>query len=240
MRLHVGTSGYSYAEWKGTFYPEGMPAAKMLAFYAEQFGTVEINNTFYRMPEAKMLEKWTTQVPESFLFALKAPQRITHQKKLVDVDDDVRHFCDVATTLGSRLGPLLFQLPPFARKDAAKLQAFLATLPPAPRVAMEFRHPSWCDDEVYELLRERDVAICLSDTDEVEDPATLIVPTASWGYLRLRRTDYTADMLAQWRRRIESQPWEEAFVFFKHEDEGKGPKFAREFLAVAPASPPDG
>ena len=238
MRLHVGTSGYSYAEWKGTFYPEGMPAAKMLAFYAEQFGTVEINNTFYRMPEAKMLEKWTTQVPESFLFALKAPQRITHQKKLIDADDDVRHFCDVATTLGSRLGPLLFQLPPFFRKDAAKLRTFLAALPPAPRVAMEFRHTSWCDDEVYELLRGRDVAICLSDTDEVTDPASLVVPTAGWGYLRLRRTEYAEGMLAQWRRRIESQPWEEAFVYFKHEDEGKGPKFAREFLAVAPASPP--
>jgi uncharacterized protein YecE (DUF72 family) len=238
MRLHVGTSGYSYAEWKGTFYPEGIPAAKMLAFYAEQFGTVEINNTFYRMPEAKMLEKWATQVPESFLFALKAPQRITHHKKLLDVDDDVRHFCDVATTLGPRLGPLLFQLPPFFRKDVAKLQTFLTTLPPAPRVAMEFRHASWCDDEVYDLLRGRDVAICLSDTDEVTDPASLVVPTASWGYLRLRRTEYAEGMLAQWRRRIEAQPWDEAFVFFKHEDEGKGPKFAREFLGVAPASPP--
>jgi uncharacterized protein YecE (DUF72 family) len=240
MRLDVGTSGYSYAEWKGAFYPEGMAAAKMLAFYAEQFGTVEINNTFYRMPEAKMLEKWATQVPESFLFALKAPQRITHHKKLIDVDDDVRHFCDVATTLGSRLGPLLFQLPPFFRKDVAKLQTFLATLPPAPRVAMEFRHPSWCDDEVYNLLRGRDVAICLSDTDEVTDPASIVVPTASWGYLRLRRTEYANGMLAQWRRRIESQPWDEAFVFFKHEVEGKGPKFAREFLGVEPASPPAG
>jgi uncharacterized protein YecE (DUF72 family) len=230
MRLHVGTSGYSYAGWKGTFYPEGMPAAKMLEFYAANFGTVEINNTFYRMPEPKMLEKWGTQVPESFLFALKAPQRITHQKKLADAGDDVAHFCDVATTLGDRLGPLLFQLPPFARKDTARLRDFLATLPPAPRVAMEFRHASWCDEEVYELLRGRDVALCLSDTDEVTDPASLVVPTASWGYLRLRRTEYPGAMLAEWRHRIESQPWSEAFVFFKHEDEGKGPKFAKEFL----------
>ena len=230
MRLHVGTSGYSYAEWKGNFYPEGTPAAKMLAFYAEHFDTVEINNTFYRMPQPPMLEKWTAQVPESFLFALKAPQRITHQKKLVDVAGDVGHFCDVAATLGPRLGPLLFQLPPFFRKDTAKLRDFLATIPASPRVAMEFRHDSWCDNEVYDILRERDVAICLSDTDEVTDPAALVVPTASWGYLRLRRAEYGEGMLAEWRARIEAQPWDRAFVFFKHEDEGKGPKFAREFL----------
>jgi len=231
MRLHVGTSGYSYAEWKGTFYPQGMPAAKMLEFYAAQFGTVEINNTFYRMPEAKMLEKWLSQVPPAFLFALKAPQRITHQKRLVDAGEDVQHFCEVATTLGDRLGPLLFQLPPYARKDTAKLRDFIATLPPTPRVAMEFRHDSWCDEEVYAILRQRDVALCLSDTDEVTNLAALIVPTASWGYLRLRRTDYPGNMLAEWRERIESQPWSEAFVFFKHEDEGKGPQFAKEFLA---------
>ncbi len=231
MRLHVGTSGYSYAEWKGTFYPQGMPAAKMLEFYAAQFGTVEINNTFYRMPEAKMLEKWLSQVPPAFLFALKAPQRITHQKRLVDAGEDVQHFCEVATTLGDRLGPLLFQLPPYARKDTAKLRDFIVTLPPAPRVAMEFRHDSWCDEEVYAILRQRDIALCLSDTDEVTNLAALIVPTASWGYMRLRRTDYPGNMLAEWRERIESQPWSEAFVFFKHEDEGKGPQFAKEFLA---------
>jgi uncharacterized protein YecE (DUF72 family) len=232
MRLHVGTSGYSYAEWKGNFYPEGMPAAKMLAFYAGHFDTVEINATFYRMPQPSMFEKWNAQVPESFLFALKAPQRITHFKKFVDVDSDVAYFCDVTTTLGPRLGPLLFQLPPFLRKDAEKLRAFLATIPGTPRVAMEFRHDSWCDDEVYAILRERNVAICLSDTDEVTDPAALVVPTATWGYLRLRRTEYTPALLAEWRQRIEAQPWDEAFVFFKHEDEGKGPKFAREFLGA--------
>ncbi|HEV2720254.1 MAG TPA: DUF72 domain-containing protein [Thermoanaerobaculia bacterium] len=232
MRLHVGTSGYSYAEWKGTFYPEGMPAAKMLAYYAERFGTVEINATFYRMPRVSMFEKWMTQVPESFLFALKAPQRITHMKKLVDVGDDVRYFCDVAATLGPRLGPLLFQLPPFAHKDVEKLRSLLATLPAGPRVAMEFRHDSWCDNEVYDVLRERDVAVCLSDTDDVADPAALMVPTASWGYLRLRRTEYAEGMLGAWRERIEAQPWDQAFVFFKHEDEGKGPQFAREFLGA--------
>ncbi len=143
----------------------------------------------------------------------------------------MQHFCEVATTLGDRLGPLLFQLPPYARKDTAKLRDFIATLPPTPRVAMEFRHDSWCDEEVYAILRQRDVALCLSDTDEVTNLAALIVPTASWGYLRLRRTDYPGNMLAEWRERIESQPWSEAFVFFKHEDEGKGPQFAKEFLA---------
>ena len=232
MRLHVGTSGYSYGEWKGNFYPEGMPAAKMLAFYAGQFDTVEINATFYRMPRTSMFEKWNAQVPETFLFALKAPQRITHFKKLVDTDGDVAYFCDVAATLGPRLGPMLFQLPPVFRKDTEKLRAFLATIPGAPRVAMEFRHDSWSDDEVYAILRERNVAICLSDTDEVADPAALVVPTASWGYLRLRRTEYTPDTLAEWRERIEAQPWDEAFVFFKHEEEGRGPRVAREFLVA--------
>jgi len=224
MRLHVGTSGYSYAEWKGTFYPDGMPAAKMLAFYAERFDTVEINNTYYRMPRPAMLEKWAAQVPPSFLFALKAPLWIMQKP------DAVRPFCDVAATLGPRLGPLLFRIQPSTPKDVAKLRAFLAMLPPAPRVAMEFRDDSWCDEEVYAALRERDVAVCVSDTDEVTDPASLVIPTASWGYLRLRRTEYTPETLRQWRERIEAQPWDAAFVFFKHEDEGRGPKFAREFL----------
>jgi len=235
MRLHVGTSGYSYAEWKGTFYPKGMPAAEMLAFYAAHFDTVEINNTFYRMPKAAMLETWAAQVPPHFLFALKAPQWITFRKDLAGAADGAAQFRAVAATLGARLGPLLFRIPPFLEKDVAKLEIVLAALPPAQRVALEFLHESWLDDEVYALLRRRDVAICLSDTD---DTAALVVPTASWGYLRLRRTEYTPRMLAEWRARIEAQPWQEAFVFFKHEDEGKGPKFAREF--VAPASPPAG
>ena len=229
MRLHVGTSGYSYGEWKGTFYPKGMPASKMLAFYGERFDTVEINNTFYRMPQPSMLETWATQVPPSFLFALKAPHWIT-QKKPEDAADAVARFYEVATALGPHLGPLLFRVQESTVKDVPRLRAFLAPLPPAPRVTMEFRHDSWCDDEVYALLRERDVAMCLSDTDDVTDPAALVVPTASWGYLRLRRTEYPSAMLGQWRERIEAQPWDEAFVFFKHEDEGKGPRFAREFL----------
>ena len=229
MQVRVGTSGYSYKEWKGSFYPEDLPATKMLQFYATRFDTVEINNTFYRMPDEKMLAKWAEQVPDSFTFVLKAPQRITHQKKLAGAGDDVRQLFDVATALGPQLGPVLFQLPPFSRKDAPKLREFLGLLPPKARVAFEFRHDSWCDDEIYSILRERDVPLCLSDTDEVTDPNAVVIPTASWGYLRLRRTEYSADALAEWAARVERQPWSEAYVFFKHEEEGKGPKFAEEF-----------
>jgi uncharacterized protein YecE (DUF72 family) len=229
MRIRVGTSGYSYKEWKGTFYPDDLPAAKMLPYYAERFDTVEINNTFYRMPDAKTVAKWGEQVPDSFSFVLKAPQRITHQKRLAGAEEDVQHLFDVAEPLGAKLGPILFQLPPYARKDAAKLRDFLAILPPRRRVAFEFRHESWFDDEIYDALRARDAALCFADTDGVADPASLVVPTASWGYLRLRRTEYDAGALAAWADRVQAQSWDEAYVFFKHEDEGKGPRFAVEF-----------
>jgi uncharacterized protein YecE (DUF72 family) len=234
MRILAGTSGYSYKEWKGTFYPDDLPAAKMLSYYAQRFGSVEINNTFYRMPEEKTLAKWATEVPESFRFVLKAPQRITHHKKLVECGDEIRHFFEVAEVLGSKLGPVLFQLPPFARKDAGKLGDFLSILPKDRRVAFEFRHASWFDDEIYALLRGHGVALCAADTDDTADPDALVVATAPWGYARLRRTEYPGDMLAAWRRRIEAQPWSEAYVFFKHEDEGKGPLFARQFLDLTP------
>ena len=230
MRVLVGTSGYSYKEWKGTFYPADLPAAKMLPFYASQFDTVEINNTFYRMPEAKMVAKWATEVPEKFVFVLKAPQRITHQKRLAGAEDDVRYFFETAAELGPKLGPVLFQLPPFAKKDAARLRDFLHILPRHP-VAFEFRHATWFDDEVFGLLRDHDAAICAADTDEVQNPATIAMSTASWGYLRLRRTEYADGEIAQWAKRVREQNWSAAYVFFKHEDEGKGPAFARTFLA---------
>jgi len=232
MRVRVGTSGYSYKEWKGTFYPDDLPAAKMLAFYAGVFGTVEINNTFYRMPEGKMLEKWAGDVPDGFVFVLKAPQRITHQKRLGDVADDLRFFYEAAEFLGDKFGPVLYQLPPFAKKDAPKLAEFVRRLPKDRRAAFEFRHASWFDDEVYSILRDADAALCAADTDEVEDPDKVLVPTASWGYLRLRRTEYGEEDLGRWVARLQKQTWSEAFVFFKHEDEGKGPKFAREFLEL--------
>ena len=230
MNIHAGTSGYSYKEWKGSFYPEDLPAAKMLSFYANNFDTVEINNTFYRMPEAKMVEKWAGEVPDRFVFVLKAPQRITHQKRLVDAGDDVRHFFEVASVLGPKLGPLLFQLPPFAKKDIAKLRDFLRILPPGQRCAFEFRHASWFDEETYAALREKNAALCAADTDEVSDPESVLIPTADWGYLRLRRTEYADGELSAWARRVTRQPWADAFVFFKHEDEGKGPVFARQFI----------
>ena len=231
MHIRVGTSGYSYKEWKGTFYPDDLPAAKMLPYYAERFDSVEINNTFYRMPDAKTVAKWGEQVPDGFTFVLKAPQRITHQKKLVGAADDVAHLFDAGTSLGSRLGPVLFQLPPYSRKDAGKLREFIAVLPAQRKVAFEFRHVSWFDDEIYDILREHNIALCSADTDEVTDPEALVVPTASWGYMRLRRTEYAAGALAAWAMRVERQPWSEAYVFFKHEDEGKGPRFAVEFRA---------
>jgi uncharacterized protein YecE (DUF72 family) len=231
MHIRVGTSGYSYKEWKGTFYPDDLPAAKMLPYYGERFDSVEINNTFYRMPDAKMVAKWGEQVPDAFSFVLKAPQRITHQKRLVGAGDDLRQLFEAGEVLGSKLGPVLFQLPPFSRKDALKLREFVAILPPDRRVAFEFRHDSWFDDEIYAILRDRDIALCAADTDEVIDPDSLVVPTASWGYMRLRRTEYAPGQLAAWAERVEKQGWSDAYVFFKHEDEGKGPRFAVEFRA---------
>jgi uncharacterized protein YecE (DUF72 family) len=231
MHIRVGTSGYSYKEWKGTFYPDDLPAAKMLPYYGERFDSVEINNTFYRMPDAKMVAKWGEQVPDGFTFVLKAPQRITHQKRLVGAGDDLRQLFEAGEVLGSKLGPVLFQLPPFSRKDALKLREFVAILPPERRVAFEFRHDSWFDEEIYAILRGRDIALCAADTDEVTDPDALVVPTASWGYMRLRRTEYAPGQLTAWAQRVEKQAWTDAYVFFKHEDEGKGPRFAVEFRA---------
>ena len=232
MDLIVGTSGYSYKEWKGTFYPDDLPAAKMLPFYARHFRSVEINNTFYRMPAESMMTKWAGEVPDGFTFVLKAPQRITHQKKLAGAGDDVHQLFDVASKLGPKLGPVLFQLPPFARKDAARLHDFIETLPADRKVAFEFRHESWFDDEIAAILRDRDAALCAADTDDVGDPDAILRATASWGYMRLRRTDYSDDALVAWRKRIDAQPWSAAYVFFKHEDEGKGPAFAKRFLAA--------
>lgn len=191
MNVLVGTSGYSFKEWKGTFYPEKLPAAKMLSFYAEHFSTVEINNTFYRMPDVKTLGKWAAGVPPGFRFVLKAPQRITHQKRLTAIEDDVRVLLEAAAGLGEKLGPLLFQLPPWFRKDVPKLEGLLSLLPQGVRAALEFRHQSWAAPEVHEVLRARDAALCAAETDESGDADALLVPTGSWGYVRLRRTDYS-------------------------------------------------
>jgi len=231
MNLYVGTSGYSYKEWKGTFYPEDLPDKKMLHFYGERFRSVEINNTFYRMPKPSMLEAWAAEVPAGFKFVIKASQQITHIKRLKDVEDSVSYLLEVTGTLKERLGPLLFQLPPHLKKDAARLRDFLALLPPDRRAAIEFRHQSWFDDEVFNLLRDRKAALCIAEAEErVEVP---FVSTADWGYLRLRRPDYGDAELKAWIDRVRQPGWQDAFIFFKHEDEGKGPQMARRFLELA-------
>ena len=232
MRIHIGTSGFSYAPWRGSFYPEKLPAAKMLAYYAERLDAVEINNTFYRMPAPEMLGKWAAETPQGFQFALKSPRRITHEKKLADVADSLTRLREAAGTLGDRLGPVLFQLPPFMKKDVPRLQAFLSTLaqlPPGLRAALEFRHESWFSPDVYDALRARDAALCLAESEEL---ATPVEETASWGYLRLRRQDYDDAALATWAERIRARRWSTAYVFFKHEDEGIGPKLAAKLRAL--------
>ncbi len=227
MRVLTGTSGYSYKEWKGRFYPEKMKEAEMLGFYAGRFPTVEINNTFYRMPSADLLRRWAEQTPESFTFVLKAPQRITHMKRLADVGGDVSYFLDTAAALGPKLGPVLFQLPPYMKKDLDRLTALLDLLPAHPRAAFEFRHPSWFEDDVREALRARNAALCLADTDEA--PLSELALTADWGYLRLRRLTYAETDVAAWADKVRAQPWRSAYVFFKHEDEARGPALAAAF-----------
>ena len=233
MNVRVGTSGFSYAEWKGAFYPETMPAKGMLRFYAERFGTVEINNTFYRMPKASMLEGWAADVPPSFVFALKAPQRITHFQRLQDVGDSLAYLFDSAGVLGGRLGPFLFQLPPNFKKDLPRLRDFLAVLRDGTRAAVEVRHGSWFDDEVFTALRERNAALCIADTGEEGDAP--FTATADWGYLRLRRVAYDEADLERWGARVREQAWSDAFVYFKHEDEATGPRLAARFVELLPA-----
>src|SRR5439155_3604160 len=202
----------------------------MLHFYAERFQTVEINNTFYRMPSEKILSRWSEEVPEEFAFVLKAPRSITHEKRLQDTEDAVSYFLKTSSVLGKKLGPFLFQLPPFLKKDLPRLRDFLSFLPRGQRVAFEFRHASWFDNEVYETLRSQGAALCLAETDEDDTP---LVSTAAWGYLRLRRKDYGERELHGWADRIRNQQWDEVFVFFKHEEEGRGPKLAARVIELS-------
>ncbi|HEY1236169.1 MAG TPA: DUF72 domain-containing protein [Candidatus Binatia bacterium] len=228
MKLWVGTSGYSYKAWLGSFYPEGLPGKDMLRFYASRLPSVEINNTFYRLPKETVLQNWAEQVPPEFRFVLKAPQKITHVKRLKDASVEVEYLFRAETALGGSRGAVLFQLPPSLRKNLSTLRNFLSLLPAERPVAFEFRHSSWFDEEVFSCLRERNCALCLA---EMEDAKTYdLVATATWGYLRLRRSDYTTTDLLSWKQRILSQQWDHAYVFFKHEDEGIGPKLAAQFL----------
>jgi uncharacterized protein YecE (DUF72 family) len=230
MKTWIGTSGFQYAEWKGTFYPEDLPAAKMLPFFAERLSTTEINYTFHRIPSEKTIENWKQLTPENFRFALKASQKITHFAKLRDCADNIGFFYRVVSALGEKLGPVLFQLPPNFKKDADRLSAFLRELPTM-RAAFEFRHESWLDEEIFALLRASNIALCIADTEKLSTPQ---IATADYGYLRLRREDYTSAEVERWSEfvRQQSSVWQETFVYFKHEEAGIGPKLAREMMGL--------
>jgi uncharacterized protein YecE (DUF72 family) len=229
-RIRVGTSGYNYPEWRGTFYPDKLSADKMLAYYAERFPTVEINYTFYRIPTEKLLAGWSAGTPDSFSFTLKAPRRITHDSKLQRCQELLQTFCRTASTLGPKLGTLLFQLPPNFKKDAGVLKAFLDLLPEGTRAAFEFRHASWFDGEVFDALRARNIALCVADSEKLHTPLEV---TADYGYFRLRDEGYQQSDLERWAQTIrELQALSDVFVYFKHEEQGLGPDFARRLMAA--------
>jgi uncharacterized protein YecE (DUF72 family) len=233
MELYVGTSGYSYKEWKGTFYPEDLSAKDMLSYYGQRLNAVEINNTFYRLPKESVLDAWAGQVPEDFRFSIKASRRITHFARLKEeARDPTEYLLSTLGALGGRLGVVLFQMPPNLKPDLDRLEAFLSILPPRVPGAFEFRHEGWKDESVYDLLRSREMAWVCADTDDAEDDEP-VVSTAPWGYLRLRRPDYSDEDLARWAAQVAAAGWDRAFVFFKHEDEGAGPRLAARFAAIA-------
>ncbi len=232
MKILAGTSGYAFKEWKGTFFPSDIKPDGMLAFYASRFPTVEINNTFYRLPRENVLLEWAAQVPDGFTFAIKASQRITHHARLKpEFAADLLGFLLKNTALlEDHLGPILFQLPPNMKQDLDRLRGFLELLPPDRKFVIEFRHDSWFDESVYAMLRARDVAMCVAEQEEFKCP---VVCTASWGYLRLHRFDYGGAALAEWAKRVADQPWTEAYVYFKHDEGvGSGPPAVDAFVAA--------
>ncbi len=229
--LYVGTSGYSYKEWKGSFYPEKLPAKEMLPYYASRLHAVELNNTFYRLPQPSMVESWRAQVSDDFRFSVKASQRITHFKRLKEAAAETKFMLETVSALEDRLGVVLFQLPPNMKKDLERLETFLKDLPAATPAAFEFRHPTWFDDDVLALLRSQNRALVVSDTDDM--PAHHIDKTADWGYMRLRRVNYSEPDLVEWLKKMRAQDWKTTYVFFKHEDEGTGPKLAAQFVGLS-------
>ena len=228
MNLYVGTSGYSYKEWKGSFYPATMAAKDMLRYYASKLPAVELNNTFYRLPKPSMIENWKSQVPENFRFTLKASQGITHFRRLKDAAGAAKFMLSTVSGLEDRLGVVLYRMPEDFEKDLKRLETFLKQLPKDPPSAFEFRHPTWFDEDVFQLLRSENRALCISDRDEW--PVNHIDKTADWGYLRLRRVKYSTAELRKWISRMRAQGWKTTFVFFKHEDEGTGPRLASQFI----------
>jgi uncharacterized protein YecE (DUF72 family) len=233
MALRVGTSGWSYPEWKGSFYPEDISSDAMLAYYAGRFESVEVNNTFYRLPSREVIRGWGEQVPGSFSFVIKASQRITHKARLgAEAADPLAYMLDSCAELGERLGPVLYQTPPWLKRDVGVLRSFLALMPAGHRAAFEFRNVSWFDDEVYAALAESNAALVVADTgEEAKDPP--VVRTSDWGYARLRREVYPGDLLSEWAGRLTDMGWEDLWVFFKHEDEGTGPRLAARFRELA-------
>jgi uncharacterized protein YecE (DUF72 family) len=231
MNLWVGTSGYNYPEWKGSFYPEKIPAADMLPYYSARFPTVEINNTFYRMPNEKAVRGWAGATPERFKLTLKAPKVITHIKRLKECEQPVERFLQVAGSLGPKLGALLFQLPPFMRKDAGLLRAFIELLPAGTCATFEFRHASWFDEEVHAVLRDRNIALCVSDSEKLSAPVEV---TAGYAYFRLRDEGYQPQDIVRWARTIKEKTaaCSDVYVYFKHEESGIGPEFARQLIAA--------
>jgi len=230
--IYAGTSGFSYKEWKGAFYPEKIKPDEMLAFYGTKLPAVEINNTFYRMPKKAVLEGWAEKVPEHFRFVIKASRRITHFKRLHDTDAEVSYLLSQLEELGDRLGCLLFQLPPNLKVDTDRLKIFLASLPGGTPAAFEFRHDSWFEEPVFDALRDAGAALCQADNDD-DKKAPDIIATAPWGYLRLRRAKYSPAALKKWMKAIQDQDWSHSFVFFKHEDDAAGPKMAERFMKLA-------
>lgn len=229
MIHRIGTSGFQYKEWKGRFYPGDLPLARMLPYYADHFSSTEINYSFRRIPSASTLAKWDGLTPAHFVFSFKAPQKITHWAKLRGAGEETARFFDALSFLGPKQGAILFQLPPAFKKDTAVLLEFLATLPPKIRIAFEFRHASWFSDDVFAALAAHGAALCLAESADLQTP---FHATAGFGYLRLRREDYSAADLKAWARKISAQRWNEAFVYFKHEDAAVGPKFAAAFARL--------
>jgi len=233
VRLIAGASGYSYKEWCGAFYPEKMKPDAMLGFYAERLPTVEINNTFYRMPKADVLEAWRDATPDAFRFAIKASRRITHDARLKaeDAADSVAYLYRNLEALGAKRGPVLFQLPPFLKKDLSRLEAFLAILPDGHRAAFEFRNESWFDEDVYAALKNANASLCLSEREDNAPPP--LVETAPFGYIRLRLEEYSEEDLERWSERLLATDWQEIFVYFMHEP--TAPPYAQTLLRHASA-----
>jgi uncharacterized protein YecE (DUF72 family) len=233
MATWIGTSGFQYAEWKGSFYPEDLPLKKMLPYYAERFSTTEINYSFRRIPSKTTLANWAAATPPDFKFGFKAPERITHHARLKDCEETLRFFAVVISDLEKKLGPVLFQLPPKFPKDAERLRIFLGSMPSSIKAAFEFRDASWLDDETFGILKDHNAALCIAETEKLSTPQ---VPTANWGYLRLRREDFTPEQIKTWADFVKAETqWSDTFIYFKHEEGGLGPKFGRQMIEALKA-----